>query len=73
MHIKNVLKVIGLGLYIFASPLSGASTQDITVLLDWFINPDHAPPIVAEQEGLFEKLGSKLLLSNPRTRRSHRS
>ncbi|MEK9913005.1 MAG: ABC transporter substrate-binding protein, partial [Flavobacteriaceae bacterium] len=46
MHIKNFLKVIGLGLYIFASPLSGASTQDITVLLDWFINPDHAPLIV---------------------------
>ena len=65
MHIKNVLKVIGLGLYIFASPLSGASTQDITVLLDWFINPDHAPLIVAEQEGLFEKAGLKVTLVEP--------
>jgi len=65
MHIKNFLKVIGLGLYIFASPLSGASTQDITILLDWFINPDHAPLIVAEQEGLFKKAGLKVTLVEP--------
>jgi putative hydroxymethylpyrimidine transport system substrate-binding protein len=65
MNIKHILKVIGIGLWIFASPLVKASSQDITVLLDWFINPDHAPLIVAEQEGLFEKAGLKVTLVEP--------
>jgi putative hydroxymethylpyrimidine transport system substrate-binding protein len=65
MNIKHILKVIGLGLWIFASSFVKASSQDITVLLDWFINPDHAPLIVAEQEGLFEKAGLKVTLVEP--------
>ena len=28
-----------------------AAKDEITVLLDWFINPDHAPLVVAEQTG----------------------
>ena len=35
------------------------------VLLDWFINPDHAPLIVAEQTGLFDKASLNVILGNP--------
>jgi len=41
-----------------------ASTPDrctrqchLTVMLDWFINPDHAPLFVAEQQGYFKQYG----------------
>ena len=32
---------------------SSAQTEKITVLLDWFINPDHAPLFVAQEKGLY--------------------
>jgi len=37
---------------------TAAQAQDkLTVLLEWFVNPDHAPLIVAQELGLFEKGG----------------
>jgi putative hydroxymethylpyrimidine transport system substrate-binding protein len=30
---------------------------EITLLLDWFVNPDHAPIIVAQEAGFFERAG----------------
>ncbi len=34
-----------------------AKAQDISLGLDWFINPDHAPIIIAQELGLFEERG----------------
>ena len=34
-----------------ASPLMAA--DEMTVLLDWFVNPDHGPIIVAQEKGYF--------------------
>jgi len=65
MHFKHLLKIASLSLCVLVSSVSKASTEEITVLLDWFINPDHAPLIVAEQEGLFEKAGLKVTLVEP--------
>jgi ABC-type nitrate/sulfonate/bicarbonate transport systems, periplasmic components len=31
--------------------------QDISLGLDWFVNPDHAPIIIAEELGLFKDRG----------------
>lgn len=42
-----------------------ARAEKITVLLDWFINPDHAPIIVAETRGLFETAGLEVVLVEP--------
>ncbi len=39
--------------------------QKVTVLLDWFINPDHAPLLVAEQIGAFEKRGLDIEIVQP--------
>jgi putative hydroxymethylpyrimidine transport system substrate-binding protein len=38
-----------------ASPAVAA--EKLTLLLDWFVNPDHAPILVAEQRGYFEDAG----------------
>ncbi|MGJ8531239.1 MAG: ABC transporter substrate-binding protein [Alphaproteobacteria bacterium] len=48
------------------SSLSGAHAQEkLTVLLDWFVNPDHAPLIVAQELGLFEQAGLDVELIAP--------
>lgn len=36
---------------------SSASAQKLTLMLDWFVNPDHAPLIVAQEKGFFARHG----------------
>lgn len=46
--------------------LSPALAADkLTVLLDWFVNPDHAPLIVAQQKGYFEQAGLEVEMIAP--------
>jgi putative hydroxymethylpyrimidine transport system substrate-binding protein len=49
------------------STLSLAATPNnsVTVVLDWFINPDHAPLLVAEQQGFFRQQGLQVKLVQP--------
>jgi putative hydroxymethylpyrimidine transport system substrate-binding protein len=42
-----------------------AATEKLTLLLDWFINPDHAPLIVAQQRGYFKAAGLELTIIEP--------
>ncbi len=42
---------------VFAKPL--------TLVLDWFINPDHAPLFVAQQQGFFKQQGIKVIFIPP--------
>ncbi|WP_207462441.1 ABC transporter substrate-binding protein [Azospirillum sp. SYSU D00513] len=43
-----------------------ATAQDkMTVLLDWFVNPDHAPLIVAKEKGFFKDAGLDVNLVAP--------
>lgn len=39
--------------------------QPLTILLDWFANPNHAPLFVAEQEGFFKEQGLDVSLLGP--------
>ena len=41
------------------------SKETLTVLLDWFVNPDHAPLVVALQSGKFRELGLDVTLIAP--------
>ena len=42
----------------FACAALPASAQDkVRLLLDWFVNPDHAALVIAKQRGLFAKHG----------------
>jgi putative hydroxymethylpyrimidine transport system substrate-binding protein len=44
----------------------GANAADkLTVLLDWFVNPDHAPLVVAKAGGYFERTGLDVELIAP--------
>ncbi|MBD8555291.1 ABC transporter substrate-binding protein [Rhizobium sp. CFBP 8762] len=42
-----------------------AAAEKLTVLLEWFVNPDHAPLVVAKELGLFEKAGLDVELLPP--------
>jgi len=43
-----------------------AAAQDkLTVLLDWFLNPDHAPLVVAQEKGFFKDAGLDVELIAP--------
>lgn len=46
---------------------AGAATaaEKLTVMLEWFVNPDHAPIVVAKELGLFEKAGLDVELIPP--------
>lgn len=42
-----------------------AAAEKVTILLDWFINPDHGPLFVAEELGLFAEQGLEVELIEP--------
>lgn len=49
-----------------ATAPSGARAADsLTVLLEWFVNPDHAPLVVAQELGLFEDVDLSVELVPP--------
>jgi putative hydroxymethylpyrimidine transport system substrate-binding protein len=59
-------KIILFTLSILLSINVAAETpQKLTVLLDWFPNPDHAPLIIAQQQGFFKEQGLDVELIGP--------
>jgi putative hydroxymethylpyrimidine transport system substrate-binding protein len=54
---------LALMLALAASP--AAAADKLTVILDWFVNPDHAPLIVAKEAGFFKELGLDVELVAP--------
>jgi putative hydroxymethylpyrimidine transport system substrate-binding protein len=42
-------------LAIALAPLNAAAADKVTVLLDWFVNPDHAAFVIARERGIFER------------------
>ncbi len=48
-----------IGAIIFTLQLFSQSVQakPLNVILDWFVNPDHAPLFVAQQQGFYKKFG----------------
>ena len=50
----------------FAVVAGAASGSDkMTLILDWFINPDHGPIVVADELGYFEKFGLEVEIIAP--------
>ena len=52
-------------LALLAAPLSAGAADKLTVLLDWFVNPDHAPLVVAKEKGFFAQVGLDVDLVAP--------
>ncbi len=61
-----MLRHIAIALVLFASTAApAASAEKLTVLLDWFTNPDHAPLYVAQELGYFADAGLEVELIAP--------
>jgi putative hydroxymethylpyrimidine transport system substrate-binding protein len=58
---------LGIGLLAAApgSALAQDGTEKLTVLLDWFVNPDHAPLYVALEQGYFRDAGLEVEFVSP--------
>jgi putative hydroxymethylpyrimidine transport system substrate-binding protein len=48
-----------------AQPALAQSRDKLTLLLDWFVNPDHAPILVAKERGIFAKHGLDIEIVEP--------
>src|SRR5690606_41010935 len=46
------------------SPAAQAADQ-LTLLLDWFVNPDHGPLVVAQEQGFFAAQGLEVEMIAP--------
>ena len=44
---------------------TACASQPLTVLLDWFVNPDHAPLIIAKSDGIFDSYDLSVNLVEP--------
>ncbi len=42
-----------------------AAAERLTVLLDWFVNPDHGPLVIAREKGFFREVGLEVELVAP--------
>ena len=61
----SMLKKLNLFLACSLLSVSVQAQEEIDVMLDWFVNPDHAALILAEQKGLFDEQGLKVNLQEP--------
>lgn len=61
----GLIKKIILITSITISSFCWASTKPLTILLDWYPNPDHAPLFVAEEAGFFKQEGIEVKLISP--------
>lgn len=62
MFCKKFLLIVFLTL---CSSQMSLAADKLTVMLDWFVNPDHGPLIVAQQKGIFQELDLEVELIAP--------
>jgi putative hydroxymethylpyrimidine transport system substrate-binding protein len=59
----NLLCSVLAALLLFSASANAA--EKLTVLLDWFVNPDHAPIFVAQEKGFFSDRGLEVEIIAP--------
>lgn len=66
MFSKRLLKIFYGFLVVLAFSIDSTyAAQRLTVVLDWFINPNHAPLLLAKERGLFQRYGLDVTLITP--------
>uniref|UniRef100_UPI004048B362 ABC transporter substrate-binding protein n=1 Tax=Aliarcobacter sp. TaxID=2321116 RepID=UPI004048B362 len=61
---KKIISKITLTLILLSST-AFADKEKVSLLLDWFVNPDHAAIIIAQQKGFFEKNNLEVEILEP--------
>ncbi len=62
---KIILKILFSILLITFTSIVNASSEKLTIGLDWFINPDHAPIIIAKKRNFFKDLNLDVEMIEP--------
>ena len=62
---KTIVALLGAFLLISGAVSAPAAPTPLRVMLDWFVNPDHAPLLVAQEKGFFEARGLKVSFIAP--------
>ena len=62
---KLSIRLAALGLAAALSIAPAQAADKLTLLLDWFYNPDHAPLVIAQEKGIFEKHGLEVEMIAP--------
>jgi putative hydroxymethylpyrimidine transport system substrate-binding protein len=62
---RHAFLALSLFLLAFALLPIPAAAEPLRVLLDWFVNPDHAPLVVAKEKGFFRDQGLEVELIAP--------
>jgi putative hydroxymethylpyrimidine transport system substrate-binding protein len=65
MRRRVVFMVLIVGIIVSGSALTATPSGRVTVLLDWFVNPDHAPLFVALEKGFFNQHGLTVEFISP--------
>ncbi|MFH1804614.1 MAG: ABC transporter substrate-binding protein [Pseudomonadota bacterium] len=63
-RLKSILTAAALGAGVLTANPAHANDR-LVILLDWFVNPDHAPLIVAKEKGFFAAHGLDVELIEP--------
>lgn len=63
MHFLKLTGIALFALFMALAPLRAA--EKLTVYLDWFVNPDHAPLVIAQTQGYFKEAGLEVELIAP--------
>ena len=63
MHI--IFKIITTTFLTLIINFAHAKTEKLTIGLDWFVNPDHAPLIIAQKRGFFKEVGLEVEMIEP--------
>jgi putative hydroxymethylpyrimidine transport system substrate-binding protein len=65
-EMKLLNRLLGLvALLALLNPIQVQAADKLTVLLDWFVNPDHAPLVIAREGGYFARHGLDVDLIAP--------
>ena len=64
IRLRRAIAALLFGLVAALAPLP-ARAEPLTILLDWFINPDHGPLVVALEKGYFAEAGLEVTLVEP--------
>ncbi|PID63581.1 MAG: thiamine biosynthesis protein [Gammaproteobacteria bacterium] len=59
------MKKLLLATTLLAATQFAIAAEKVSIMLDWFVNPDHAALIVAQQKGYFKKHGLEVELIEP--------
>jgi len=64
-HRRPALAAATFAAVLTAAPAAAPAQDALTVILDWFVNPDHAPLVVAQASGYFADEGLSVELVAP--------